>query len=60
MGKMNKLILRYLLEKGYKVVACFGRHDVGKDAGEWAGLQPLGVPITDPKDAPGVLAATKP
>ena len=58
MGKMNKVILRYLIEKGYKVVACFGHHDLGQDAGTWAGLGEIGVKITDPKDAPEILKAT--
>jgi glutamate dehydrogenase/leucine dehydrogenase len=30
-GHMNKVILTYFQEKGYKVVAVFGHHDVGKD-----------------------------
>ena len=45
-GHMNKIIITYLLEKGYKVVAVFGHHDVGKDAGEVAGIPSIGVPIT--------------
>ena len=44
-GHMNKVILTYLQEKGYKVVAVFGHHDVGKDAGETAGAAHLGVPL---------------
>jgi 2,4-diaminopentanoate dehydrogenase len=59
-GHMNKVILTYLQEKGYKVVAVFGHHDVGKDAGETAGAAHLGVPITHGSDAHAVLAATKP
>ena len=60
MGKMNKIILRYCLERGYKIVACFGNHNEGEDAGTWAGLDPIGVKITNPKDAPHVLKETKP
>ena len=59
-GHMNKIILTYLQEKEYKVVAVFGHHDVGKDAGEIAGLAHIGVPITHDSDAQPVLAATKP
>ena len=57
---MNKIILRYCLERGYKIVACFGNHNEGEDAGTWAGLDPIGVKITNPKDAPHVLKETKP
>jgi 2,4-diaminopentanoate dehydrogenase len=59
-GHMNKVILTYLQEKGYKVVAVFGHHDVGKDAGETAGAAHLGVPISHDSDAQSVLADTKP
>ncbi len=45
---MNKIILGYLKESGYKVVAVIGHHDHGHDAGTVAGLEPLGVNITHP------------
>jgi hypothetical protein len=48
-GGMNKIILTYLLEKKYEIVAVIGHHDIGKDCGEVAGLdKPLSVPITHP------------
>jgi hypothetical protein len=53
---MNKIIISYLIEKSYKVVAVFGHHDIGKDAGEVAGIQQIGVPITHASEANTVLA----
>lgn len=57
---MNKVVLGYLQEKGYKVVAVFGHHDVGSDAGEIAGLGNAGVNITHPDHAREVLKETAP
>ena len=57
---MYKVIITYLQEKGYKVIAVFGHHDVGKDAGETAGPAHLGVHITHGSEAQAVMAATNP
>ena len=59
-GGMNKIVLGYLQEKGYKVVAVIGHHDVGSDAGEIAGLGKAGVNITHPDHAREVLKETAP
>ena len=59
-GGMNKIILGYLVDKKYQVVAVIGHHDVGKDAGEVAGLAALGVQITNSDDAEAVLQQTRP
>ena len=59
-GNMNKIIIKYLLEKDYEVVVVIGRHDIGKDAGTIAGIEPLGVHISDPKDASNAIQAAKP
>jgi len=37
------------------VVAVIGNHDIGLDAGEVAGLSPLGVKINHPSEAENVL-----
>ena len=54
-GGMNKIMLGYLKEKGYKVVAVFGHHDIGKDSGEVSGDNINGVKISHPSDADQVL-----
>ena len=59
-GGMNKIVLGCLQEKGYKVVAVIGHHDVGSDAGEIAGLGKAGVNITHPDNAREVLKETAP
>ena len=50
-GGMNKIILGYLIDKKYQVVSVVGHHDIGKDAGEVAGLPAIGVLITHSDDA---------
>jgi hypothetical protein len=57
---MNKIILTYLKEKGYNLVAVIGHHDVGKDAGEVAGAGNIGVNITHSDEGAKVIADTKP
>ena len=59
-GHMNKIVLQYAVEQGYNVVAVIGHHDAGKDAGEVAGLGPLGVQITHEDQANEELQKTKP
>ena len=57
-GVMNKAMLTYL--KSYEVVAVIGRHDIGRDAGEVAGIGLLGVVITDPREADETLKNARP
>lgn len=59
-GHMNKIILTYLKEKGYNLVAVVGHHDAGKDAGEVAGAGPIGVPITHADEGAKIISETKP
>jgi hypothetical protein len=59
-GHMNKIIISYLLEKGHHVVAVFGHHNIGSDAGEVAGIKHLGVKITHDSEAATVLSSAKP
>lgn len=59
-GLMNKMILKYALDKNYKIVAVIGHHNVGEDAGEIAKLGSIGVKITDTKDAKSALTDPKP
>jgi hypothetical protein len=59
-GGMNKIMLGYLQEKGYKVVAVIGHHDIGKDSGEVSGDNINGVKISHPSDADQVLKETRP
>jgi glutamate dehydrogenase/leucine dehydrogenase len=56
-GNMNKMTLKILVEKGYKIVAVIGKYSIGLDAGEVAELQTgkLGIKIVGPKNARGVL-----
>jgi hypothetical protein len=36
---MNKITLKLLVEKDYKIVAVIGKHNIGEDAGEIAELK---------------------
>ena len=53
---MNKIILSYLKDSDYQVVAVIGHHDHGQDAGTVAGLEPLGVTISRPQEAKEIFA----
>ncbi|CDW71734.1 UNKNOWN [Stylonychia lemnae] len=59
-GRMNKLMMKYLLEKNYVIVTVIGNRDHGKDAGEVAGLEYLGVNVIKPEEADDVLRETRP
>lgn len=45
-GRMGRAVVRIAHEAGLKVVAAIGAQDVGKDAGELAGIGPIGVSVT--------------
>lgn len=60
LGTMNSIVLRLLAERGAEVVGAIARspEKVGRDAGEVAGLAPVGVEVE--ADAAAVLAASEP
>ena len=61
-GKMSRYLIRYLIEKGAKIVAAFDMNPalIGKDIGEHIGAEPYGVRISDSKDAERILKELKP
>lgn len=61
-GRMGSMIVRYALEKGGVLAAAFDSNPAltGKDAGQAAGLAPLGVPIQSLDRAEETLAACRP
>jgi 4-hydroxy-tetrahydrodipicolinate reductase len=61
-GKMSAWLMRYAIEKGAEIVAAFDVNPevIGKDIGKIIGCSPLGVAISDVKDADAVLKTTKP
>lgn len=61
-GKMSKYTMRYVYEKGGKIVAAFdiAEDRIGKDIGEIIGDEKKGVVISNIKDIDAVLAKTKP
>ena len=61
-GRMGSIILKTMLDKGCEVVAAFARNpgQIGRDAGEVAGIGELGIPVSDSADARAVLRSTKP
>jgi 4-hydroxy-tetrahydrodipicolinate reductase len=46
-GRMGRAIVRIAHEAGMELVCAVGTTDVGRDAGELAGVGPLGVVVTD-------------
>lgn len=40
---MNKLMIRYVVEKGHNVVGVVGRHNIGEDSFDVAGLKDSGL-----------------
>lgn len=46
-GRMGRAVIRLAHEAGHTVVAAIGASDLGKDAGELAGIGPLGVTVTE-------------
>ncbi len=61
-GKMSKYLMRYLMEKGAKIVAAFDVNPelIGKDIGKFLGIETYGVKISDVKDAQKILTELKP
>ncbi len=61
-GKMSKYLMRYLLEKGAEIVGAFDVNPdkIGKDISAVIGGPPIGVTITDAKEADRVMAELKP
>lgn len=59
-GNMNKITVRYLKENGANVVGVIGRHNIGEDAGEIAGIGKIGVRIATERDASAIMKSTKP
>ena len=57
---MNKLIMRYAIEKGHSVVGVIGRHNIGEDAGEVAKIGNRDVKIHAEKDAAQIISTTNP
>ncbi len=61
-GKMAKYTIRYVLEKGSKIVGAFDidQSKFGTDAGEFAGVKKIGVKIEDAKFVRDRLQKIKP
>ena len=61
-GKMAKYTIRYVLEKGSKIVGAFDidKSKFGEDAGSFAGCKKVGVKIEDAKNARKRLAEIRP
>lgn len=61
-GKMSKYLMQYTLEKGGKLVAAFDMNPdlIGKDVSAVLGGEPVGVVISDAKEATRILGETKP
>lgn len=61
-GKMSKYTMRYVLEKGSKIVGAFDidRKKFGKDAGKFAGCGEIGVQIEDAANVKARLKKLKP
>lgn len=57
---MNRIILGYLKEKGYRLVAVFGHHNNGEDSGVISDQGANGVKISHPSEANAVLNETRP
>ena len=57
---MNKLIIRYLAEKGHTLVGVIAKRNIGEDSGLVAGLAANGVSIYLVADAESVIKQSKP
>ncbi len=49
-GRMGKLITKIAIDEGLKISQAFDINEVGRDAGELAGISKLGVKITHPSE----------
>lgn len=61
-GKMSVNIMKYAIEKGYKIVAAFDTDEdvIGKDIGQVMGTDILGIKVSNVEDVEEVLKETKP
>lgn len=61
-GKMSVYTIRYMLEKGIKVVGAIDINPaiIGKDVGEVIGKEKMGITVTDAKEAKSLLQELKP
>jgi hypothetical protein len=68
-GNMNKLMIRYVVEKGHNILGVVGRHNIGQDPFEVAGLKNLGLSkinaiqnlkIVNESEAEKLIKITKP
>lgn len=61
-GKMSLFLMRYVLEHGAELVAAFDMDPavIGKDVGEHLGKEPMGLKISDAKEADAILKEKKP
>ncbi len=55
-GKMGRLVVKNALEMGHEVVQAFDVREVGKDAGELAGVGKIGTSITQMEEIAGDVA----
>lgn len=63
MGRMGKHVVKQLVEGGHNVVAAVdtsGNPAMGKDAGEYAGVNRINVKVENASDLEGILKKTKP
>ena len=61
-GKMSEYTMRYAIDKGYEIVAAFDINEeiIGKDIGDIIGCEPLGIKVSNAKDAETILKELKP
>lgn len=61
-GKMSKYTMRYAMEKGYELVGAVDINPdiIGIDVGDIIECDPVGIKVTDVKDAKALLENTKP
>ena len=61
-GRMSRYLMRYMIEKGARIVAAFDMNPavIGMDIGEHMGRKAYGVKISDAKDAGEILKEEKP
>lgn len=61
-GKMSKYLMQYAMDKGCELVGAFDRNlaVIGKDVSAVIGGDPVGVVVSDARDADAVMKAVKP